>query len=589
MLAEVMMASIEGNPALQMAGLEFDEAFWDWGVYEILSRHYPDVELHVSEDLTTGGPWLVIQGPPSMDRLSLRRALFEHWVKFAEEVRSFNVSEEELGSQQSPLLDGLKQERFKRHMPVQTDKELELQMIPLNRLVGGKAELTIVETEGIKHIKRATAPSPRGWYKGKHEPKNVRPRPCYSEAVLTTPYSGFCNVGCSFCYINFGTRGYKSTLLPTVNEDYPEQFDKQMTKMMATGAIYMSSYTESFQQPLEDQYHMTQRLTEVCVKHNAPIFYLSRRIPPDWAMEALLQNPYSYMQWSVNTSNPVDLRKLSPGIFKLDQLMRAIERYAAAGIYTSFQVNPVLPGIITEEELLELVRMLAQAGANHVIIKFVEISPSERKLMVEKLRSSGLDGVDEFESVFTDRFGHQCYVRQDLRKAWLDDVLDLTRKLDITMSTCYEYYNNGMSGASMGPWYVTSDQCHGPAVPVHYRPSPEERFIPLPGCYRKGCLYCAERGTQSCRNETLLSAKALQYKDYREINLSIIPLEEREKDWDLPESSPRPELAKTRGRNPGLKTDAELWGLPPLEEVLRDPRLADSHLGCAAGCTCNNT
>src|SRR6185369_14152798 len=31
----------------------------------------------------------------------------------------------------------------------------------------------------------------RGWYKAKHEPNAVRPRPCYSEALLTQPYGGF--------------------------------------------------------------------------------------------------------------------------------------------------------------------------------------------------------------------------------------------------------------------------------------------------------------------------------------------------------------------------------------------------------------
>jgi DNA repair photolyase len=463
-----------------------------------------------------------------------------------------------------------------------------IQVIPLNRLVGGQVELTQVETTGIKHIKRATAPPPRGWYKDKHVPKRIRPRPCYSEAVLTTPYSGYCNIGCQFCYINFGTRGYKSTMLPTVNEGSPEQLDMQLSKMMMTGAAYMSSYTEPFQEPLESMYHITERLSAVFVKHNVPIFYLSRRIPPEWAMEALLQNPYSYMQWSINTSNPTALRRLSPGIFKIDELCRTIERFSKAGVYTSFQVNPVLPGIVALEELLELVRILAGAGANHVIIKFCEISPSERKIMMEKLRAANLEGVDEFDSVFNDHFGHQCYVQQDLRVSWLGEVLKLTRELGITMSTCYEYYRNGKSGASIAPWVTTSDQCHGPAVPIHYRPAPGERFIPLPGCYRKGCLYCAEQGTQACRHVTLQSALALTYRDYRDIRLDIISQAEREKDWALPESSPRPEFARTRGKNPGLKTDAELWGLPPLEEVLKSPQLAEEGLGCGAGCMCSH-
>ncbi|HEY4712540.1 MAG TPA: radical SAM protein [Dehalococcoidia bacterium] len=571
------MDKVQGKPAVNVTKLNLNEDFYDDDIYFLLNTFWPQLSFNVYEHSDNGQIYLVIEGGED-----LVDSLKGNWEAFVSALA------EEGSRDLLPEQGVAKQERFKRYAPLVVDKDAGLQFIPLNRLVGGALKVTPVDTTGIKHVQRPTAPSPRGWYKSKHVAKNIRPRPCYSEALLTTPYSGYCNVGCQFCYINFGTRGYKSTMLPTVNTDYPEQMDKQLAKMMVTGAAYMSSYTEAFQEPLESQYHITERLTRVFMKHNVPIFYLSRRIPPAWVEEALLANPYSYMQWSINTSNPEDLRRLSPGIFKIDELLKTIERFAALGIYTSFQVNPVLPGITTLEELLELVKILAGAGANHVIIKFVEISPSEKKLMIEKLRSAKLDGVDEFESVFTEHFGHQCYVRQDLRKAWLDEVLALTRQLNITMSTCYEYYNNGMSGASMGPWYVTSDQCHGPAVPVHYRPAPGERFIALPGCYRKGCLYCAETGTQSCRNETLLSAKALQYKDYREIRLDVIPLAEREKDWGMAESCPRPESANTRGKNPGLKTDAELWGLPLLEEVLRDPTLAHPLLGCGAGCSCTH-
>ncbi len=484
-------------------------------------------------------------------------------------------------------LPGLTQKRFSREKAVM--KEGTTEYIPLSMRLGGKLEVTPVETGGIKRITRKTAPAPRGWYKGKHEPKNRRPRPCYTEAVLTTPYSGYCNVGCKFCYVNMGTRGYKSTMLPTVNEDYPDQMEKQLAKMMTTAAAYMSSYTETFQE-LEDTYHITERLSRVFNKHGVPIFYLSRKIPPEWVEETLTANPYSYMQWSVNTSNPKTLRRISPGIFKLDDLLKHIERFSSLGIYTSFQVNPILPGVTSKAEWLELIRMLAGAGADHLIFKFVEESYPQKKVMLAKLRESKVDGIDELDRLLCDTFGHQYYIQQDLRIEWLTEALELTRSLGITMSTCYEYYNNGASGASMAPWFTTSDQCHGPSVPMHYRPAPGEKFVPLPGCYRKGCLYCEQFGTKSCQNDKLLSASQLQYKDYREIDLSVIPADVREKDWDMVDSAPKP--GEPRGRNPEvdgvLQTDSQLWGLPPILDVVKEPSIAEEKLGCGAGCTCSD-
>ena len=459
-------------------------------------------------------------------------------------------------------MSDLTQERFKRHKPVSVDKDSGKMQVPLSPLVGGKTKVMEVELSGVKHLIRKSVPAPRGWYKDKHVKPTVRPRPCYAEAMLTLPYSGYCFVNCAFCYVNFGMRGYKSTLLPTVNASYPDQIDKQLSKMTIAPIAYISSFTEPFHQ-LEEQYHVTQRLAEVLAKHKLPLFFLSRRIPPDWAEEALLNNSYSYMQWSINTSNQDDLRRLCPGGFSLAELLLAVERYSKLGIYTSFQINPVLPGITTLDEIIVLVRALAEAGGKHVIFKFCEIGPAERKLLLERLRAWKLDGVGEFEAILNEIIGHEYYVQQSLRVSWLKTLLSLTRSLGITMSLCYEYYRDGKAGGNLAPWFTTSDQCHGPAVPIFYRPEIGEDFQPLPGCYRKGCLYCEEHGTRACDNETLLQAKALEYKHYRDIKL--VGQGER---WSLPDSCPPEHLAASRGKNPGLATDAELWGLFPVEKVL---------------------
>jgi len=456
-----------------------------------------------------------------------------------------------------------RQKRFHRQEAVgERDGKL---LVPMSPLLGGELKVLEVETDVVKHIVRKSAPSPRGWYKDKHTPLKIRPRPCYTETLLTMPYGGYCHVGCAFCYVNYGTRGYKSTLLPTINDSYPEQMDKWLSKMMVTGQAYISSFTEPFQR-LEVKYHTTERLSQVFTKHGVPIFYLSRLIPPSWVEEVLLSNPYNYMQWSVSTSNPDHLRKLSPGTFRLEELQDSIRHYASLGIYTSFQINPILPGITTLQEILDLVTLIANAGGNHVIFKFVEESYPVKPLLVKRLRDTGLPGIEEFEKLFCQRMGSLYYIQQDLRLEWLKELLRHTRSLGITMSLCYEYYYNGGAGANLAPWFTTSDQCHGPAVPLHYRPASGETFQPLPGCYRKGCLYCENHGTRACDNEMLLQAKALGYKDYREI-----VLKGNLEGWGMAESCPQPDKANMRGCNPNLATDAELWGLPPVDDVLADP------------------
>jgi len=453
-----------------------------------------------------------------------------------------------------------KQERFKLHKSVGegTDEHGEYKTVPLAMVLGGKLTPTRVYTEPVKHVITKSKPSPRGWYKDKsYNPPTKRPRPCYSEALLTTPFGGYCPVGCTFCYVTHGTRGYRATGIATVNPDYPDYMEMAISKLMVASAAYISSFTEPFQY-LEAKYHVTQRLSDVLNKAGLPLFYLTRLIPPDWAVDALLANPYSYMQWSINTSNESHRRRMSPGVAKLEVVLDKIRELRDLGLFISIQCNQVLAGITSLQELVDLVNLVADAGANHIIFKFAEQVYSNRTLLLERLAKSRLPNVDKFDELLSQKIGGVYTIDQAVRVEWLNVLLAETRNAGITMSTCYEYYDDGtQGGANYAPYVTTSDQCHGRGVPIFYRPEPGDEFLPLSGCYRKGCLYCADHGTQACQNETLLQAKALEYKDLRsECIMGHFP-----EDWNLDESCCTPsEVCIGPWWNPDMQTDAELWG-----------------------------
>ena len=217
--------------------------------------------------------------------------------------------------------------------------------------------------------------------------------------------------------------------------------------------------------------------------------------------------------------------------------------------------------IRTLEDITNLFYSLAQAGANHVIVKFCEQVASNRKSLIERMEARKLPRVDKFDNLFTQVVGGVYTIREDIRLKWLRRLLSLSCDLGLTMSTCYEYVDDGtQGGTSIGPFFTTSDQCHGRGVPMFYRPEPGMKFQPLPGCYRKGCLYCEDYGTKCCGNSLLLQAKALKYSDYQAVRLVG-----DESNWDLEDSCSEPDYAvddyiHNAMGNPGLMTDAEMWG-----------------------------
>jgi DNA repair photolyase len=385
-----------------------------------------------------------------------------------------------------------------------------------------------VYLDPIPHIRIEKAKGLQGWYKGKTEKKGVRARPCYTDAMLTQPYGGYCNVGCAFCYINSGIRGYRGSGLITVPMGYGEQVAAQLGKFKTSAAGYFSSFTDPFT-PLEDVYHNSQRGIQAFTSVGLPVFVLSRYKFPQWAMDALMGNPHNYAQKSVNTWDPVVWKKLSPSAASLETHMEDIRELKDRGIYISIQVNPIIPGIVNHQDVIKTFEMLAEAGTDHVIIKFVEASYNWAPAMVTRMRKRfGKDypeRVDEFERLFVDNIGGQRTVAEDYRMEGHKLYQAAATALGMTYSVCYEYkYERNTlgqitskTGISVGPEFTTADQCHGKRVPMYSRESLAQPFKPVPECPPSGCLYCQdpETGKGACGSALFGAAPALRSKDFQ--------------------------------------------------------------------------
>lgn len=378
------------------------------------------------------------------------------------------------------------------------------------------------------HIRLERGKDLQGWYQGKGAVNGTsRERPCMTDAILTEPYGGFCTVGCAFCYVNSGVKGYRGSGLITVPVGYGDHVGKQLSSMKTASAGYFSSFTDPFL-PLEEVYHNTQQGAEAFASRGLPLFFLSRMSYPGWAIDLLKQNRYSYAQKSLNTSDPEDWKKLSPGALPLMDHIEQVRELRAQGIYTSIQVNPIVPGVTSLEEVERLFEMLAEAGNNHVIVKFVEAGYSWAGTMVERIKKRfGDNRGGVFESLFTDNMGGQKCVDEEWRLEAHRRLQPYATRLGMTYSTCYEYmYTDRAEDGSLrskatrsiGPDFITSDQCHGHRVPMFTRLSTEVPFSEVAECPPSGCLSCADKsgdGRGACGSLLFGAAKSNRLPDFR--------------------------------------------------------------------------
>src|SRR5262245_54950853 len=195
-------------------------------------------------------------------------------------------------------------------------REVRQRQAKLGMVRGAKPENMkeyTVFLDPFPHARMEHARDLQGWYSSKTDGDDwkQRDRPCMTDAILTQPYTGTCPVcPSSFCYINSSHRGYRGTGLTMVPMNYGAHVKKQLGVMKAAQAGYFSSFTDPFM-PLEEVYHNTQQGAQAFVDSGLPVFFLSRLSYPDWAIDMLRLNPFSYAQKSINTPHEEDWRRLS--------------------------------------------------------------------------------------------------------------------------------------------------------------------------------------------------------------------------------------------------------------------------------------
>lgn len=448
---------------------------------------------------------------------------------------------------ESDVHDGeLTRERYKYYMrpepkenlgPIEiaydevTGKELRSRLIGVPMIRGGEHKPLKVYLDPMPHIRIKDAKELQGWYQSKHQDGDEtgarkRPRPCMTDAMLTEPYGGYCAVGCAFCYINSGFKGYRGSGLISVPIGYGEQIRKQLKKLKTATAGYFSSFTDPFL-PLEGLYHNTQQGAEAFDAAGLPVFFLSRLHYPGWALDLLQKNKYSYMQKSINCADESTWKRLSPGAISLADHMEEIREARRRGIYVSIQVNPICPGVVNHDHVVRIFEMLAEAGANHGIVKFVEAGYNWAPTMIERMRKRfpGKEA-DEFEALFTQNIGGQRTIAEEYRMQGHELYRRTATRVGMTYATCYEYkYQRDATGeivnkvgVSVGSDFLTADQCHGQRVPMFTRRELDQPFAEVKECPPSGCLTCAKGPDPAdvpCGSALFGAAKALRFADFR--------------------------------------------------------------------------
>jgi len=377
----------------------------------------------------------------------------------------------------------------------------------MNISIGGQ-QYEIIE-KPQRHVVLPTKKELHGWWPGKRE--------CSSERMLINPYNG-CGIGCFFCYSlafpgHFQTFRKENVII--VAKDFDKIVSDQLDSIDVACCGYLSPVTDPFQ-PVNNLYHLSEKIIDVFVKRNIPIEFITKAEIPQEAIDLIRQQRHSFGQVSFLTINE-DLRKiLAPQGASNSVLFKNLERMAKKAIYAVCRIDPIFPYITDKKyDFQQLIKRARDSGARHIIASVLDIPLKIHKEVLNKIKTHFGPGIEfGYRKLYVENIDGYMNAKIDYRKKVFDIIRNICERLDMTFALCMEYELVEGEPRGLNREFTSSRNCEGIDIPVYRKE--KGRFIPATDC-PGDCLNCAEAkcGITDLAMNRKGSKKDWRLKDYR--------------------------------------------------------------------------
>jgi DNA repair photolyase len=209
------------------------------------------------------------------------------------------------------------------------------------------------------------------------------------------PYRG-CQHACAYCYARpshqywgFGAgTDFDRNIVVKVNaaELLRETFDRRSWK---GESITFSGNTDCYQ-PLEASYGLTRACLEVCVEYRNPAHIITKSalVRRDIALLAKLAKvARAGVTVSIPYADDAMGRAIEPLASACSNRFETIRQLTAAGIKTSVNVAPIIPGL-NDTQVVEVLERAREAGATRAAMILLRLPKEVLPVFVERLEAA---------------------------------------------------------------------------------------------------------------------------------------------------------------------------------------------------------
>jgi len=246
-----------------------------------------------------------------------------------------------------------------------------------------------------------------------------------------SPYTG-CSHFCLYCYAT----SYIGLRKSTPKKDFLRRLARDLAKADRHLPVSMSNSSDPYP-PEERSVGLTRATLRLLREKGFRVMIVTKSDIVLRDVDILAERGFA-VSLTITTLDSNLARRLEPAAPPPDKRLRAVEVLSENGVPVVVRIDPVIPGLTDkDEDLIELVDSVVDAGAKHVVTSTYKAKPDNFARMLRAFPEKA-ETWRELYLKRGERIGGYWYLPRNLRERMLQPVTDQARKRGITYATCRE-------------------------------------------------------------------------------------------------------------------------------------------------------
>lgn len=263
----------------------------------------------------------------------------------------------------------------------------------------------------------------------------------YPHRATLNYYIG-CSHDCKYCYARYTMKnvgwepddfGKNVCIKANAADILQRELDKKTWKQTYNGIIHLGTVQDPFQ-PIEKQYHMTDKILNLLYEHEKPVTILTKSVHILDSLEILKKmadKNLVHVDFSIAYTNEEVRQKLEPGASSFRERFHALKVLNSSGISAGIFINPVIP-YYTLDSLEDIISQGQKTNAAYVMLGFIHLNRGNYANVKQCL--SGMNPVMDFERFFNLN-GRSIHMQEDSCMEVSKRCYELSRKYGVPLIT----------------------------------------------------------------------------------------------------------------------------------------------------------